>query len=427
MNPIHGKAFSNATTHHGRDKMEIKGLELRNFGPIESGFFKPGKINILWGPNNSGKSMFVRLINALSRPLTIGGTEGAYDYETGRLNEYYLARYGYHVARGEIEQFLMQRKLGLVSEELNDLITHGKKRSSITVHTSLGGIDMTLARGARNARLAITKGNQIIRRESTSEGRAKKSQTTGFPSIYVPAGRTGVLQYLYSIMYMRNTVTRDFLSAVGGPRQSQEMSADDLRQSLRALGRFPNYLEDFYELILESLATGIRAQVQDALNTLFTGSLKIEKQRGVPSLLFSDSTGFEIEMEWAGSGVVASVPVLLGLDNVMSGGVLMIEEPEAHLEPTKQMKLFEMLSLATMNKDVTLMVTTHSSYVVKKALAMVSSGKLENHDLALYYFERLPDKLTTMRRIDVDESGIAEQPLFQQANELLVGEYTENL
>ena len=107
---------------------------------------------------------------------------------------------------------------------------------------------------------------------------------------------------------------------------------------------------------------------------------------------------------------------------------MIIEEPEAHLEPSKQIKMIEWVQNAACAKNANgtghLIFTTHSDYVVKKLLALVWKKKIRRTDLGLYYFDRADSGLTTIRRINADESGEAEQPLFQDALDTLIGEFS---
>ena len=143
----------------------------------------------------------------------------------------------------------------------------------------------------------------------------------------------------------------------------------------------------------------------------------------VPSIIFEDPKGFPTNLENAGSGVISSLPILLGIDYVKEGGRLIIEEPEAHLEPTRQFELMEMLHVESAAKKIKVVITTHSDYIVKKLLSMVSQKMLKSSDLGLYYFDRPADRYTTIKKMDVSDSGEAEQPIFQNALDIMVDEF----
>ena len=102
----------------------------------------------------------------------------------------------------------------------------------------------------------------------------------------------------------------------------------------------------------------------------------------------------------------------------------MLKKPEAHLEPSRQLGLMDVLQTSADQRNINLIFTTHSDYVIKKLLAMVSSKKIKHTDLGLYYFDRVDSKFTTIREINVDKTGEAEQPLFSDALDTLVKEFS---
>ena len=164
--------------------------------------------------------------------------------------------------------------------------------------------------------------------------------------------------------------------------------------------------------------------VQDLFSHLFPGSIETFDAGGLPEIMYKDPTGFVTEIESAGSGTMSSFPIVAGVHYTKKGGTLIIEEPEAHLEPARQLKLIEELVIAAQIKKIDLIFTTHSDYVIKKLLALVSRNKIKHTDLGLYYFNRTTE-LTQIEKITVDKTGEAEQILFENAMNTLVEEFSE--
>ncbi len=171
----------------------------------------------------------------------------------------------------------------------------------------------------------------------------------------------------------------------------------------------PEHLEQFHDLILDAHAEGTNKSVQDLFSNLFPGAIE-SMGAGLPEIVYRDPTGFITEIESAGSGTVSSFPIVAGVHYVKTGGTLIIEEPEAHLEPARQLKLIEELVAIAKVKKIDLIFTTHSDYVIKKLLALVSRKKIKHTDLGLYSFNR-SDSLTQIEKIAVDKTGEAEQTL----------------
>ena len=270
------------------------------------------------------------------------------------------------------------------------------------------------------------RGRQFIRKLNRAKPVSKRDVRSR-ASVYVPAARTGTIQFFNTVVYIRNRLLREMVGTLGGSMITREMPVQDVRGFVRSLARFPMYLEDFYDLLLETLATGVEEELQMDFRAILSGGIGIQKREGISSMYYLDPSGFTTEVERAGSGVVASFPILLGLYKVAPKGTLIVEEPEAHLEPSKQMKLLELLVQAATKKNIKLVITTHSDYVVRKALTLVSRGLLSHKDIGLYYFDRPLGRLTTVRTMAVDKMGQAEQPLFQHAMEELTEEYAKSV
>lgn len=121
---------------------------------------------------------------------------------------------------------------------------------------------------------------------------------------------------------------------------------------------------------------------------------------------------------------MASAPLLAGLHYTAAGGALTIEEPEAHVEPSTQLALIGEIVSVALSKNIRLVMTTHSDYVVKKILALVSSRKIRPADTGLYQFQRQGQSHTRINRIPVDRTGAAEQESFRDALDSLVEEFS---
>lgn len=72
-----------------------------------------------------------------------------------------------------------------------------------------------------------------------------------------------------------------------------------------------------------------------------------------------------IEMSKASSGQQEAFPLLTALSIFPSEGrTLVIEEPEAHLFPTSQVKILEFIALQSVSKKTDTFITTHSPYIL---------------------------------------------------------------
>lgn len=385
--------------------MNYDRLSIRNFGPVEAGTIGNQKMTVFFGPNNSGKSLLLKLIYAISSfdPAQIG------------LSRLLAANKRPDISLDHVMITHVLRNLGLPAESI---ITHGKKKSTITIENGERGIELEILSKTKKMMESHTY-HHLERYMVNSTKNTRKKH-----SLYIPAGRTGTIQAFYSIVQMRNRLLTDILSSFESYGQAQGGSSPSvLKRFLRSTGSFPDPMNEFYEVILDAYAKGMSERFQDRLHGLFSGYVRTKKTGLVPSMVFEDRQGLQTDLENAGSGVVSALPILLGIDYVKNGGILIIEEPEAHLEPVQQYRIMDELYQASKTKKIKLILATHSEYVVKKLLSMVSQGKLRPSELGLYYFEGAADRYTTVKQMTVDKTGEAEQPIFQEALEIMVGEF----
>lgn len=99
--------------------------------------------------------------------------------------------------------------------------------------------------------------------------------------------------------------------------------------------------------------------------------------------------------------------------------MLIIEDPEAHMEPIRQMKIADEVVRVALARDIRLVLTTHSDYVVHTLLRLVAGRILRPDDLGLYYFRRKGGSPTLVEKIAIDKTGEAEQEMFTEALDIL--------
>lgn len=383
----------------------LEEIKLTNFGPVVQGQLKLSPINIFFGPNNSGKSMTARLLYGIIRstpyPSRYPGIMESYA-------DWRLTRYGQSSTR------YAMNVLRMVNPDAF-LVTQGRKKLIVNVATTRGKATLTQVRRKGFGAYAISlRGYSILRKESARRG-----------AIYIPAARTGTIQSFSNTLYIRNQILGEIVRAFGGSRRvGEEWSTVEMRRFLLSLGSLPLYMEDFYELLLGFLAKGETSEVDEYMRKLHEGSIRIVKRREFPSLMFVDRSGYSCEIEGAGSGVVASFPITLGMSTVPRGGLLIIEEPEAHLEPFRQMALLEFLCREALRKKITLVLTTHSDFLARKVQGLVAKKEIKNTHVGLHYFDRTSQPFTRIRPIGISSTGDAEEPLFERAVQALVRDFS---
>ena len=385
--------------------MKYKELDFSNFGPIAKGRIKSNKINVFFGSNNSGKSLVAKLIYAINStnisrntvPLKI--RQMLAESPKNSLSDAYL--------------YSILHKADI---SFDDVISHGMSKCSINIKSLHKSMRFVIKTNKHPTPRLLQLMHSYF---------CTNRYTNTHDTVYIPAGRTGIIQTFKQINDGRNRLLSELLYAFqgNGTTNTDKITTKSIKNFMQSF-RLPEHLEQFYNLMLSAQIDNLDKNIQKLFSEVFPGKIKIAKTHtGLTQVDYQDSTGFVTKLESAGSGVVSWFPVIVGMHYVKSHGTLIVEEPEAYLEPFRQLNLIELLQRNAHEKKVNLIFITHSDYIVKKLLAMVSSKKIKPTDLGLYYFNRT-DNLTNIEQIDVDKYGEAEQPIFQTAMDKLIREFS---
>lgn len=380
--------------------MKWSEIRLRDVGPIEQGTIGNNRVNVFVGPNNSGKSIASRVIYGLRQLGDNGQTTG----EAALLRMLDLDG---KAAGPLLAPLLIAKNAGI---DIGDVATYGKPGGWIEVGENGSSTRFSFERNLDERR------RRFARRVASADAAATRD------GIYIPAGRTGIMQSLLQFLQIKNDLLNTIWLALdeNPPKEArQAQSLTPSRIGLRRRRIIPEYLERFNDLVLEAASEGLTDDARGLFAKLFEGSVEIDDSYNPPQMYYRDSHGFITKIDSAGSGTVSSFPIIASLDRIEPGGTLIIEETEAHMEPLNQQRMIAEVVKAATTKDVSLLFTTHSEYVVYPLLSMVSHGDLEPGDLGIYYFNRKPNSYTRVEKIDVSKDGDVDRELFKEALDAL--------
>jgi len=190
-----------------------------------------------------------------------------------------------------------------------------------------------------------------------------------------------------------------------GPRNTNVISDYQVRKH-RQLGTAGEYAEHFLAVygdeqlhnpILShqlSEATTLKSQVQAWLNEVSPGAeihVEPHPEMDVVNLRYSFVTGEERSQKYrstsVGFGITYVLPVLVATLSSSAGGLLLIENPEAHLHPRGQVRMGELLA-RTAAAGIQVIVETHSDHVLNGIRVAVHESLVDPSDIAIHYFER---------------------------------------
>lgn len=121
----------------------------------------------------------------------------------------------------------------------------------------------------------------------------------------------------------------------------------------------------------------------DSLRAAFAEILRAQLQRSEKQDYLSFPDGRRVKLAQASSGQQEALPLLLLLARFLSlshvrGRSVYIEEPEAHLFPSTQRLIVELMAQAfrARNGEMHLVLTTHSPYILTSVNNLLQAGKL---------------------------------------------------
>lgn len=131
-------------------------------------------------------------------------------------------------------------------------------------------------------------------------------------------------------------------------------------------------------------------------------------------LYITDSFGRELDFDRIGSGIGYVFPVLIECLKIQNaGGIVFLQQPELHLHPALQASLCDILIESASDKMI--IAETHSEHLVLRALKRIRqtfNGTLLNkelnlhpEDVAINYFEPMPDGTTRVHTIRIAPDG----------------------
>jgi len=113
----------------------------------------------------------------------------------------------------------------------------------------------------------------------------------------------------------------------------------------------------------------------------------------VTSLRFRSPGGEWVRAPNMGFGVSYALPIVLSGLSALSGGILVVENPEAHLHPAGQSRIGVFLAWLA-GRGVQVIIETHSDHVLNGIRRAIGEHKYLAHNLAtVHYFESQADEV----------------------------------
>lgn len=344
---------------------------IENFGGLKKLEFELKNINILIGPQASGKSISVKLMyffkNFVSEILkSIENNETKRELDSRQKETFitYFPKEAWPKDSFKIQYFINESWIKIerkatksltfsYSDDFKNLLTKGRK----IFNDEQKKIE-------NEPRISSFKLNRNIR-QRFNECAKEISNISTYNHFFVPAGRSFFANIQTSIFsFLSNNKSLDpFLIEFGSFYES-----------------FKRFAFNYNDEDSSKNDKKFNKSFDKLINEIMNGSFKREKEKDY--IIHNDSR--KVNLSNASSGQQETLPLVLVLKTlsnftfVNNGATLYIEEPEAHLFPTAQKKVIQLLARTfnSKNGNFQIIVTTHSPYILSSFNNLLEAGKI---------------------------------------------------
>lgn len=389
---------------YGGTKMKINKL-----GPIASGTLKFNDFMVIWGKNNSGKTMLTYLLYAIQeefRKFTFDFSNFFYDgkklYEiVNDRNELIISKSDIKELYNQFQTYFESNAQEILStyfavkkdffdgfsikfdeNELYVAIPMKRKKSRGFQRRIVNGMVMTntfsLQERGDSLYLSLLQqsSDQDFDDDIENEGMKPldfnvdtlntflsgflKHMTNRSRNMYFPAERIGINQFRSELKSSRATKDDDF---------TLDKDNDDEK-------RYPLPVESYIEMIFNVNYQKSTEEFRDKWNALMGGEFSYDDSRDEYEFI-SNKTEVKVPFNIISS----SLKSLFGIEEYLTRSrfvgysSIIIDEPEMNLHPQKQVEIMDFFAMLVVEKKFPMVISTHSSYITRKLLNILLKNK----------------------------------------------------
>ncbi len=398
-------------------------LIIKNFAGIDHLEIELNKINILIGPQASGKSITAKLffyfksfIGEIKKGVESNKTK------TEIENTYTLRLKNYFPRETTLpEKFFLLKYF----TEDNWISINKDKEKELVIKYS------------ENFNLTMNKTKEIYLNEHNkafvSDRATSYEISNNFKKTF-----NGYVEKHFSLLSIANQFYipsgRSFFSNI----QSNIFSMLNTNQSLDPfIVEFGSFYEDFKRLfsdIFDEEESSEREKLYEIINSILHSSYK--RKNEIDYLIHKNDR--EVDLLHASSGQQESLPLLITLrvlNKIPSPAIIYIEEPEAHLFPDAQKMIVQLLTRVFNSKsdNYQIILTTHSPYILSSFNNLMYAGSLDEKldkskikklDRLVPKEERIDPKLVSAYSLDI---GGKKKNLIDKETRLISQNYLDDV
>jgi len=153
---------------------------------------------------------------------------------------------------------------------------------------------------------------------------------------------------------------------------------------------------------LREFSRNINLHISKTTETNYKIEYSFDREKNLPTTRFkSKNVGF---------GITYDLPLLTAILSAKPNDLIVIENPEAHIHPSAQAKLMELICKAA-EAGVQFIIETHSDHIVNGTLVATKKELIRPESIAMYYFDRDETKhFTKPVFLPVEKGGKIRKP-----------------
>ena len=367
--------------------MIVEKLVIENFAGLKHIEIELKKINILIGPQASGKSVIAKILFYCKGLIDDIFTQGINLKDKRQLDreiKYKFEKYFPLRSLGN-EDFLIRYCIGEEYIEIKAVSTHSMRKVLIDYSNFYKNSFYAIEKIAKKIRTnmdeisefeisnkMLSRMNMIVESKKIflDEISKKMGQECSFDQLFIPAGRSffAYLQNSIFSLISENSNIDPFLVEFG-----------EYYENAKNFVRVKNRTEDsseFFKIDIDS--------IDSIKNRVLLGTYtRVDDQ---DYLAMND--GREVQLSNCSSGQQEALPLIVILESILffnrgfTGQSVYIEEPEAHLFPTSQKDIVDLIATVyNFRKErMQFFITTHSPYILTSFNNLLQAGILAEDD-----------------------------------------------
>ena len=414
--------------------MPISTIQIENFKSLKQVKLNLKRINILIGPNNSGKSSVLQALAILKQSR----------------NSNQFVTNGQLMGLGEFQELVFRNNPDLeITIGIGGRISWNKPFLPFTNH--LSNVDFFFGYSQSNRMLehtfgGVAFGNTGLNWDKDYRSGTQQDQVSAVIngitinafnlrqignitlSASVPQLQTDAEQTNLSLIKIAQLLTQVFEKIMIVPAlRGQDTASVDQVQSLPQdfIDAGGHQMQEMKTIGALAMRRDLESKVSGWFERITGSTIRANLAPNKRVTATIERKGIITNVINEGFGSNKLVYLLIPLAAAPAGSLIGIEEPEVHLHPSAQIELANVLVEEALSGDKELIITSHSDFMLSYILTLIPSKKLSKNDLAIFSFDN-KDGTTEVKELVIDDHGQVQGglPSFFSANLDLMKKYS---